>query len=109
MELEEFIKKTLVSIYRGIHGANKEVLKLIDDTSGSDTRPRFLIDAHNRNNKEGYISFDVAVTVSSEIAKAGGAGIRVAGISLGGEKTDTGIQEHISRIKFNILPSVIIS
>ena len=109
MELDEFIKNTLVSIYRGIHKANEEIAKSEGQILGKDATSRFVMEPHQRDNKEGYISFDVAVTVSSETKKSGGASIKIAIASLGGEASNAGMQEHVSRIKFHVMPHYYIS
>lgn len=62
------------------------------------------MEPHKRDIKEGYIAFDVAVTVSQEKSKSGGGGIKVAGAYLGGEAEKATSQEQVSRIKFHILP-----
>ena len=104
MELEEFIKNTLVSIANGLHGANEELNK---EKGGESVR--FAIEPFQREKAQGYISFDVAVTVSQETIKSGGGKIKIAIVNLGGEIDSAGVQEHVSRIKFNIIPQVYIS
>lgn len=109
MELEEFIKTTLVNIKNGIHQANIELAKQEEKTLGVDYSSVFVMEAHNREKGYGYITFDVAVTVSQESEKTGGGGLKIAIASLGGEISDIKSQEHISRIKFHIIPNSIVS
>lgn len=88
MNLENFIKQTLVAIKKGVIGANKE---FSDQNS-------YLIYAKDRD--ESMVNFDVAVTVASEGGVSGGVGINVVGINIGGEKNNKNTQEAVSRIKF---------
>ncbi|KKU11764.1 MAG: hypothetical protein UX17_C0068G0008 [Parcubacteria group bacterium GW2011_GWC2_45_7] len=90
MDLENFIKETLVAIKKGVVGANKEF-----ETS---VRNSFLM--YSKSADESMINFDVALTVSSEGGVSGGAGIKVAGVNIGGEKNNKNSQEAVSRIKF---------
>lgn len=100
MELDEFVKNTLLSVRNGIRNANKELLdlKLIENVGDG-----FALDNHD-GKVEGFISFDVAVTVSGKKLKEGGGGIRIAAISLGGKISKDTMHEHVSRIKFHIMP-----
>ncbi|HPC37602.1 MAG TPA: hypothetical protein PKX03_02000 [Candidatus Paceibacterota bacterium] len=104
MELQEFIKNTLVSIGNGLHEANEEFAKQKGKKLGEDFTALFVMEPFNREKGEGYITFDVAVTVSQESKKSGGGGLKIAVASLGGEVGDVKSQEYISRIKFHILP-----
>ena len=85
----EFIKNTLVSIKNGVSEANKEFNSL-----------HFAM--FSGTEKENYVHFDVAVSVSSESKKTGGGGIKIYVVDLGGEKSNKNFQENISRIKFSI-------
>ena len=104
MELQEFIAKTLVDIKTGVSEANKTLAELEGKKMGVDAHPYFAIEPHGRDKKEGYINFDIAVTVTQETKTTGGGGIKIAVASLGGEISDSGSQESISRIKFHVLP-----
>ena len=104
MELQEFIKNTLVSIKNGLHEANEEFAKQEGKKLGKDFSSLFVMEPHKREKEQGYVTFDVAVTVSQESKKSGGGGLRIAVASLGGEVGDVKSQEHISHIKFHIIP-----
>jgi hypothetical protein len=102
MELEEFIKNTLVSLKNGVHAANDALIK----QDGGDTR----IFALNANSKEGsHVSFDVAVTATHETGKSGSGGIKIAVVGIGGEKSSKEIQESVSHIKFAVSISWVVS
>lgn len=100
MELEEFIGKTLVGIYKGVKMANKE----IDDTG---SEPHYVVEtaSWHKDRSDGYIKFDVAVTASSTGVTSGNAGIRVWSVGIGGEKETSLSEQVVSRIKFGVAPN----
>src|SRR3989344_6999214 len=102
MELKEFIKNTLINIKNGLHEANLEFAKQEGKTLGEDYTAQFVM--RPTGDKQDYITFDVAVTVSEESKQSGGGGVKIAVASLGGELGSSKSQEHVSRIKFNIIP-----
>lgn len=101
MELEEFISKTLVGIYKGVKSANKEI-------SGDGSMSYFNIEAagSHKDRSDGYIKFDVAVTASNSSDIKGSAGIRVWSVGIGGEKEANISEQVVSRIKFGVAPSL---
>ena len=107
MELQEFIKNTLAIIKNGVRDANLEFAKQERKTLGQDFAALFVLES-SRDKGQNYIIFDVAVTVSQESKKSGGAGLNIKVASLGGEIGDIKSQEHISRIKFHIIPHITI-
>ncbi len=104
MDLQEFIKNTLVNIKNGIHDANVEFAKQEGKELGKDFTSIFVMEPNNKDKGQGYITFDVAVTVSQENNAKGGAGIKIAVANLGGDLSSTTSQENITRIKFHIIP-----
>ncbi len=94
MELQEFIKNTLTSIVNGLNEANQSFTG----------KANFKLDT-----EKGEVHFDIAITVSEEDKKSGGAGIKVYALKLGGEKEISNIQESVSRIQFKVIPSQNIS
>jgi hypothetical protein len=101
MELEEFITTTLLSIKRGIRAANVASAEDEGKILGEDATIQYQIDKKEKN---GGINFDVAVTVSNGSKKQGGGKIRVAVLDVGGEKSSSSQEEHVSRISFSIDP-----
>ena len=97
MELEEFITTTLLSIKEGIHNANIKIAENDGKKLGVDETIQYEIDRDNKG-----IKFDVAVTVSGEKATEGGGKIRVAVLDIGGGKTSSSKEEHVSRISFEV-------
>jgi len=100
MDLDEFIAKTLVSIKTGVENANKV------EGGGS-----YMIEpsAWFKDRSDGAVKFDIAVTASKEITKAGGAGIKVLSIGIGGQKEVAHADEVVSRIKFSVAINTAIS
>ena len=100
MELEEFISKTLASIYKGVKNANKEI-----DSSGQSSYFNIESSSWHKDRSDGYIKFDVAVTANNSDSAKGAAGIRVWSIGVGAEKEASSSEQTVSRIKFGIAPS----
>lgn len=107
MELQEFIKNTLVSIKNGVHDANIEFAKQDGKTLGTDGQDYFVLES-SRDKGQNYMTFDVAVTVGQKTEKSGGGNIKIAVASLGGGIDNISSQEHVSRIKFHIIPHITI-
>lgn len=109
MELQEFIKDTLINIKNGIHFANVELAKQEGKELGNDFSALFVMEPNNREKGQGYITFDVAVTVGNESKIEGSGGIKIAIANIDGEISSESSQENISRIKFHIIPHTYIS
>jgi len=91
MELEEFISKTLINIVKGINLANK------------DTKMGFMIESNGRReNSNGNIHFDIAVTVTKKKNQKGKMGIGILSVGLSGAKEKDTSDQMVSRIKFDI-------
>src|SRR5258706_11064022 len=104
MELENFIKETLIAIKKGVRGANVELAKFEGGELGKDQQAMFIF---RPDEKDSSIKFDVAITVSSENKAGGGGGIRIAIAKLGAEISESSALEHVSRIQFTLKPSLI--
>jgi len=97
MELEEFITTTLLSIKKGIRGANLKISADDKKTLGVDGTIQYQINHDSKG-----IKFDIAVTASNEKETEGGGKIRIAVIDVGGGKTLSSKEEHVSRISFEV-------
>jgi hypothetical protein len=109
MNLQEFIKTTLVSIKSGLRDANVELAKQEGKELGNDFTSVFVMRPTNNEKSQSDIVFDVAVTVSQKDDKTGGGGIKIAVASLGGEINQSNSQENVTRIKFHISPFQFVS
>lgn len=85
MELDEFIKNTLVSINKGVGDANKEASN------------RFVVWPNQQ-----VVNFDVAVEVSSNVGTKKGGGVRIHVVELGANKSTQTSSSNVSRINFTI-------
>lgn len=92
MNLQDFIKETLVEIMQGVRDAQQEIGA---NTSGE---PATVTGTIVGSNVLQQVDFDVAVTTTSE--SGGGAKVSVLGIGAGMDgKSST---EAVSRIKFSV-------
>ena len=105
MELEEFVKTSLIQIMRGVKTAQHEWA--VDMHGGGVINPSFGdADLPNRVQE---VKFDVAVTTSSRNEVGGGGGIKVWAADLSGKATHNSENSSVSRIAFTvpILPAPI--
>jgi hypothetical protein len=99
MDLQQFVKETLVQIARGIEDAGTEFQKS-NLKSKINPMPHFTGKAV-RELKTSTIEFDVAVTANEQTTAGGSAGITVAGLLGAGLKSEQASQnQSISRVKF---------
>jgi hypothetical protein len=106
MELEEFIKTTLISIAKGLRKVNQELAEIDRKRIGRDFSPYFVIEPNQREREQGYISFDIAVIVGHETNKSGRTGAKILVASLSGTKDTKDVYAKTSRIKFHVIPYV---
>jgi hypothetical protein len=106
MELDEFIKSTLVSIVKGVREAN-EATKPFRQEDIRDS-PLFAVHRATKGDESGKVIFDVALTVSEASTGKGGGGIKVAGVGFGAEAGKSLTAGHESRIKFQVEVSQIV-
>ncbi len=99
MELKDFVAETLVEIQQGVQEAIKRTTELktngvINPVWGSS---RDVNADHIRE-----VTFDIAVTVSDKSGGKVGGGIKVVGLSLGSDVSQSEERSHISRIQFAV-------
>ena len=107
MQLNEFIKETLIQI---ITGANKANESLKDDGAlvfpanivTTDGRIVYAKTDHPMPVPISTIKFDVAVTESTERGKTGGIGVTVASIGIGTKRTEENSTNSVSRVSFEV-------
>lgn len=99
MELKEFIATTLGEIQSGVQKAIDETIKngvrgaINPSWGGTNDINASLIQK---------VSFDIAVTIADEEKAGANGGIKVVGISIGGENQATTTSSKITRIQFTI-------
>jgi hypothetical protein len=108
MELNEFIKDTLLGIYNGIQEANVAIMEKQGKTMGQDGGATFGMETRHTGPKDSSISFDVAVTVSKGSQATGGGRVNVVIADLGAETKGERKEESVSRIKFQVTPNTFI-
>ncbi len=102
MDIETFVRETLVGIKNGVRSANSEIRK-----NGKIDSDHFHIMPFESKDQN-VIVFDIAVTVSNKKGKKGTGGIKIAGIGFGGGLEGEVKNEYVSRIKFSITPAIFI-
>lgn len=105
MELQAFIKTTLLEIMGGIRDAQKEWSETTDNNGVINPAWDKASEDHTKT-----VNFDVAVTAETSAQTDAGAGIKVWGVGLGGSVSDTDRNSSVSRIQFEvpIIPPVIV-
>jgi hypothetical protein len=94
MQLDDFIKNTLVSISNGVKIANEE----IDKKRNNPAEKVFLLRPGSEQEKGQGVAFDVAVTTEKSGNADTGISIAVVGLSLGGKVELS--NQVVSRIQF---------
>ena len=106
MDLQEFIKQSLVQIVAGIVDAQKEV-----EANGATINPSGLIlvpekvSGHARTddgNVTQNIEFDVAVTSTEGTGSKGGVGIAIGVVALGTQANSQQSSQAVSRLRFTV-------
>lgn len=102
MELDSFIKETLIQISRGVRLANAEVDKDRISPDGEELPKVFLLRPGSQQERGAGVAFDVAVTTQTENSGKGGAKVKLSVVEadLGGKATAS--QQNVSRIQFTI-------
>ena len=96
MQLDEFVKTTLMQVAKGVKDAQQEAEEM-----GAVVNPRPEEGWGKR--RETSVSFDVALTVSDTSAGEVGGRLTVASmLSFGGKTTETDLRQETSRIQFEV-------
>lgn len=103
MDLESFIKESLLQIYRGVENANKELEESRTKEDGAQLPKMFLLSPGADREKGSGVFFDVAVVVKKN--KESGAGAKasilsVVEVNVGGNQLSS--SEQTSRICFAV-------
>lgn len=96
MQLDEFVKTTIMQVVKGVKDAQEEAAEL-----GAVVNPRQ--DAGYGNRRETNISFDVALTVTDTSADEVGGHLTVASIlKFGAKAKESDSRQETSRIQFDV-------
>jgi hypothetical protein len=97
MDIQEFVKESLVQIAFGIKGANKT----LNEETNSDNK-YFMLEASAHAEKRRGIEFDIAVVAKEESGAQGGAKLNIPLMAIGGDVGGKSSSENVSRVKFNV-------
>ncbi len=102
MDLESFIKETLVQISKGVSAANEQLSPERIKDDGSELPKLFLLPPGTRQDQGHGVHFDVAITTQTTDEGGGGLKMRLAVVDadLGGKLTSA--HESVSRIQFSV-------
>lgn len=99
MELEEFIRSSILQIMRDITAAQDEWKR---PTAGEGTISPVWGGPEDLPNRLQEVKFDVAVTAAAKNETSGGGGIKVVALDLSGKLGRSTESSTISRIAFTI-------
>lgn len=99
MELKEFIAATLGEIQEGVHMAIKQT---IESGINGAINPSWGGTKDINSSLIQEVKFDIAVTVADEKKAGVNGGIKVVGLSIGGEGSTETTTSRVSRIQFSI-------
>jgi hypothetical protein len=100
MNLERFVSESLLAIMKGVSSAADEAGKAEGKIGG--VNPTVAARGIDLIKLVRDVSFDIAVTVSTESSGGGGADIKVLSASIGGKGTVTKEDSRVSRISFSV-------
>jgi len=102
MELEDFIKETLIQISNGIQNANEELKPSRVKDDGSELQKLFLLSPGGKQEQGNGIHFDVAITTKTTDEGKAGVKVKLAVLEadLGGKLQST--DQTVSRIQFSV-------
>lgn len=102
MDLENFIKETLVQISKGVSSANDALSESRKNADGSALPKLFLLPAGTEKEQNHGVHFDVAITTQSKDEGGGGIKFKLAVVDadLGGKLSSS--QEAVSRVQFSV-------
>lgn len=102
MELEEFIKNTLLQVTKGVKEAQEEVKKY-----GAVVNPRIVEESSHAEIDGSYhtvheILFEVGLTESTDGSNKKGIGVLLGGFKIGFDESDSKNISAVTNIKFTI-------
>jgi hypothetical protein len=104
MELNDFIKTTLVEIQLGVKEANISIAEIEETPVRTEASMQYMLRANRSGEREKGILFDVAVTASNDATSDLAGKINVIGIGFGANRESSNSEQVVSRIKFKVDP-----
>ena len=99
MELEEFIRSSMLQIMQGIRGAQQEWKT---PSSGAGVISPAWDGPDDFVNRVQEVKFDVAVTAATKTEGGGSGGIKVVALDVSGKVSRSAENSTVSRISFSI-------
>ena len=99
MDLDEFIKQSIVDICHGIKNARDEIH---EEMNNFPIAPAFIDGKRHFDKLLEKIEFDICVTTTEEGSRKVGGGANIKVVSIGASGENKTIKENVSRIKFSI-------
>ncbi len=106
MDLQNFVKETLIQILKGVGEAQHATQPMIARINPSKLRVgRSFVDVSAADMVK-QVEFDVAITVEEGKNKEGGGGLKISAFSIDGKKGSKTTNTSASRVKF-VVPVVL--
>ena len=102
MDIENFIKETLLGIKKGLIAANLECKQLGNKELSGHKIGDFALQPRQEGKGINSIKFDVAVVAEQETGGSKKGGLKVAFANVDGEKINRSTDQTISHIEFQI-------
>jgi hypothetical protein len=102
MELEEFIRTSLLDIMRAVKNSQDEWKKETPGIAGAGVISPSWHGPQDFKNRVQEVKFDVAVTAGSKTDGGGGGGIKVLGLDLSAKLNHAAENSTVSRISFSV-------
>jgi len=101
LDLQEFIKETLVQISRGVSLANDELSPKRIKADGSPLPKLFVLRPGGQDSHAGVL-FDVAITTQTDSSTKGGGKIKLAVFEADLAGKEVSSNTHVSRVSFSV-------
>ena len=101
MNLQEFVRESLLELSAGISEANIETRKRATSDAFKEAT-RFIIRGSHLGQPGSLIDFDIALTLTKEAQAGGGGRLNISVVDLGGGRETSQSDERVSRIKFSV-------
>ena len=102
MQLDEYIKETLVQITKGVKDASDEITKMGGTVNPAKEHQIAYSEPFHSNADAQIIKFDVAIQVKDSSSKEGSGKAKLSVISFGGKLTNTDETHAVHRVKFDV-------
>ena len=103
MDIKEFVRNTIVQVVEGVNSASLELKESGSKVLLGSQVARGVGVVFNSNGEHiNSLDFDIAVVAVEKDSISGGAGLKIAGVNLGGSTKNELSNQSISRIQFSV-------